>query len=128
MAPAEGIASPSCGSAWALELYLGAWDGAENPRPCPRGQGPARRWGGWRGLRTMQELPPIPWVKIAFPLPSRRLFPVTRTKQPVLGAAAFWGGGKGMVSAQPGLSSGGGQCGGPGWSSAILMLFKAVKR
>lgn len=38
------------------------------PGPCSvLGQG----WVGWRWLRTMRELPPIPWVKIAFPWRSR---------------------------------------------------------
>lgn len=90
---------------------LSPWAG-----PCSE---PGQDRVGWRWLRTIQELPPVPWVKIAFPLQRCRLFPVTRNQAACPWSSWFSGaGGKGMVSASPEraeLRSGAGEESGAAW-------------
>lgn len=69
--------------------------------------GPCSELGGLAGAENNTGAATRFLGKNSIPLPSCGLFPVARTKEPVLGAAAFRGGGKGMVSVRPGLSSGG---------------------
>lgn len=68
------------------------------PGPCSE---LVQVWVGWRWLRTMRELPPVPWVKIAFPLRSRGLLQRHHTNSLSLEQLLLRGGGTRLAAAPP---------------------------